>query len=198
MRNAGVGKTNSRPQWSWDNRIAFAWGQSSGNLGSLVHEIKRGRGARNESKEPLFQCEDSFFFQTFHFNKWAHKHTHTQNKHSDKGPQVGKGGIFTRLAPRSPLSTVDSRAAGHQHKAGSVWTQWAARLATLTGTNTQRSTVDCPQTPPHSRCRHAVFRVRVVEQDEKSPTDLQTAGKSDLQPDCFSNSILGLNFHTYL
>lgn len=39
-------------------------------------------------------------------------HSHT-NQHGDEGPQVGKGGIFTRLAPRNPLSTVDSRAAGH-------------------------------------------------------------------------------------
>lgn len=151
--------------------MASAWAQSSGNTVSLVHEIKEQKKCTALEHRHLFQCEESFFTLLNLINE--HTHTHKLARRAE-GPQVGKSGIFTRLAPRSPFSTVDSRAAGHQNKAGSVCTQWAAHLATLTGTNrgcTQRSTVDCPQTPPHNRCKHAALGVTALEQDENTPMD---------------------------
>lgn len=73
-----------------------------------------------------FSVNGPFSPNTSQSNKSEHTHTHTYTiACRAEGPQVGKGGIFTRLAPQSPFSTVHSKAAGHQHKAGSVCTQWA-------------------------------------------------------------------------
>lgn len=108
--NTAETKTNSRSQWSWENRIASVWGQSSGNM---VHGIKRvEKNGLAKSTEPLFQCEDSFFtllsLTNEHTNKHTHTHRHIQTSTEMKVPRWARVGFSHALllGSHSVQSTV--------------------------------------------------------------------------------------------